>query len=423
MVVLRLGSTGPYVKLIQSLLTRIGYNPGAVDGIYGIQTKNAVMAYQRDNNLYPDGIVGPMTWQSFLNILKGYDNYIIQPNDTLYNIARKYYTSVNAIITANPGINPNNLTIGESIIVPYGIEAVFTDIDYTYKIMEMDIMELKVRYPFIEVGVVGKSVLGNNLYYIKLGSGPNQVFYNGAHHALEWITSPLLMKFIENFSKAYSNKESIRGYNIQNIWEKSSIYIIPMVNPDGVDLCLEGLEPTNPYYYNLLEWNDTGLPFSLVWEANIRGVDLNLNYPAGWEEAKALEDEFGVFGPGPTGYGGEAPLSEPETISLVDFTLNKHFRLTISYHSQGRVIYWTYKGLEPPESKKIAEVFSRVSGYSLAEPPLIAAYAGYKDWFIDEFRRPGFTIEVGIGENPLPIEQFNTIYNENEEILLVGAVI
>ncbi len=129
----------------------------------------------------------------------GYNSYIIRPGDTLYNIAKRHYTTVNKILVANPNIDPKNLIIGERIIVPIGINIVDTNINYTYEIMENDIMALKARYPFIQIGIAGKSVLGKNLYYIKLGNGPNEVFYNGAHHALEWITTPLLMKFIEDF--------------------------------------------------------------------------------------------------------------------------------------------------------------------------------------------------------------------------------
>ncbi|NLK67540.1 MAG: LysM peptidoglycan-binding domain-containing protein [Clostridiaceae bacterium] len=423
METLRLGSQGPYVKLIQSLLLRIGYNPGAVDGIFGQQTQNAVRAFQRDNNLTPDGIVGPITWSYFQSFLRGYDTYAIRPGDTLYNIAQKYYTTVNAILTANPGVNPIYLRVGQIITVPYGIDIVFTDIDYTYSILEMDIDGLEARYPFIETGVAGKSVLGKNLYYIRLGEGPNEVHYNGAHHALEWITTPLLMKFIENFCNAYSLGYSIRGYNVREIWNRSSIYIIPMVNPDGVDLVLEGLQENNPYYDQLIQWNNTGLPFSQVWQANIRGTDLNRNYPASWEEAKAQEESLGIFGPGPTRYGGPAPLSEPETQAMANFTRQHNFRLVISYHTQGQVIFWLYKNIQIPGAREIGEMFSRASGYELSETPYEAAFAGYKDWFIQDFARPGYTIEAGIGRNPLPISQFNTIYNNNEEIMLLAPIV
>lgn len=423
METLRLGSRGPYVKLIQSLLARIGYNPGPVDGIYGPQTQRAVIAFQRDNGLTPDGIVGPVTWNYFQSFLRGYDTYTIRPGDTLYKIAQRYYTTVNAILTANPGVNPLYLRVGQIITVPYGIDVVFTDIDYTYDIMEMDIDGLEARYPFIETGIAGKSVLGRNLYYIRLGTGPVEVHYNGAHHALEWITTPLLMKFIENFCRAYASGYSIRGYNVREIWNRSSIYIIPMVNPDGINLVLEGLKPDNPYYDQLLQWNRTGLPFSQVWQANIRGTDLNRNYPASWEDAKAQEESLGIFGPGPTRFGGPSPLSEPETQTMVNFTRQHNFKLVIAYHTQGEVIFWLYKNMQIPRAREIGEIFARASGYALSETPYEAAYAGFKDWFIEEFGRPGYTIEAGLGRNPLPISQFDTIYNDNEEIMLLAPII
>ncbi|NLC68113.1 MAG: peptidase M14 [Clostridiaceae bacterium] len=302
-------------------------------------------------------------------------------------------------------------------------DVVFTDVDYTYNIMERDVQILSSRYPFLETNVIGQSVLGKNIYAIRLGRGPNEVFYNGAHHALEWITASLLMKFVENFSKAYSEGSNIRGYNIASIWERSSIYIVPMVNPDGVDLVLLGLQPDNPFYRDLLAWNNTGLPFSKVWQANIRGVDLNRNYPASWESAKAQEPSLGILGPGPTRFGGHSPLSEPETIAITNFTRQHNFKLVIAYHAQGREIYWQYLDLAPPQALQIANTFARVTGYTVSETPPEAAFSGYKDWFIQEYRRPGYTFEVGLGRNPLPVSQFDTIYENNEEAMLLGALI
>jgi g-D-glutamyl-meso-diaminopimelate peptidase len=423
METLRLGSRGPYVKLVQSLLIKLGYNPGAVDGVYGPRTMQAVMSFQRDNGLAADGVVGTATWNAFEPFLRGYAMYQIRPGDTLYNISRRFYTTVQAILTANPGIDPVRLRVGQIITVPYGIDVVFTDIDYTYDIMERDIQGLKARYPFLEIGSAGRSVLGRNLYYIRIGTGPVEVFYNGAHHSLEWITAPLLMKFVENFSKALSRGQSIRGYNLRQIFNNSSIYIVPMVNPDGVDIVLNGPRPSNPFYNDLLRWNTTGRPFSEVWNANTRGVDLNRNYPAEWEQAKAQEPSLGIFGPGPTRYGGPAPLSEPETQAIVNFTMQHNFKLVIAYHTQGRVIYWIYKNLRPPRAEEIVRVFAEATGYEVSENPYEAAYAGYKDWFVEVFFRPGYTFEVGLGTNPLPISQFNTIYEENEEAMLLGPIV
>jgi len=421
--VLRFGSRGSDVMEIQALLRKIGYNPGIIDGVFGSQTLQAVIQFQKNNGLTPDGVIGANTYRVLERFRLGYDLYTIKPGDTLYSIARRYYTTIGRITTANPGIILSNLRIGQIITVPYGIDIVDTNINYTYEVMESDIKGLKARYPFIQTGILGESVLGKNLYYIKLGNGPNEVFYNASHHSLEWITSVLLMKFIENFSKAYAEGTTLAGYNVRDIWSKSTIYILPMVNPDGVNLVLDGLQRDNPFYSNLIRWNNGSTDFSKVWQANIRGVDLNHNYDASWNLSKQAEIALGITGPGPTRFSGTAPESEPESKAVADFTRSHNFRLVLAYHSQGEVIYWTYSNIIPPDAPRIAELFSSVSGYELSQLSGIASYAGYKDWFIEKFRKPGFTIEVGSGVNPLPISQFNKIYNDNIELLLLAAIV
>jgi g-D-glutamyl-meso-diaminopimelate peptidase len=421
--VLRFDSRGSDVMDIQALLKKIGYNPGIIDGIFGRQTLQAVMQFQKNNGLTPDGIIGANTYRLLRRFQLGYDTYTIRPYDTLYIIARRYYTTLNKIIAANPGVIATNLRVGQRIIVPYGIDVVDTNINYTYDIMELNLQGLKARYPFIETGIAGKSVLGKNLYYIKLGNGPNKVFYNASHHALEWITSVLLMKFTENFSKAYAEGSNLGGYNVRDIWSKSTIYIMPMVNPDGVNLVLDGLQRDNPFYSDLIKWNNGSTDFSRVWQSNIRGVDLNHNYDASWNLSKEAEATYGITGPGPTRFSGPFPESEPESKAVADFTRNHNFRLVLAYHSQGEVIYWTYLNIIPPDAARIAQIFSNLSGYELSQTYGITSYAGYKDWFIEKFRRPGFTVEVGSGVNPLPISQFNKIYNDNIELLLEAAIV
>jgi len=415
--------SGTDVMEIQALLRKAGYYFGRVDRIFGSQMYNAVVQFQRSIELTPDGIIGPNTYKALEPYLLGYDYYTIQPSDTFYAIARKFYTNLALLIAANPGLDENNLMIGQQIVVPYGIDVVDTNINYSYDIMQRDIQGLKARYPFIETGSAGNSSLGRNLSYIRLGTGPNQVFYNGAHHSLEWITSPLLMKFVEDFLRAYTLGQSIGGYNPRDIWNQSSIYIIPMVNPDGVDLVLNGLQISNPNYQNLINWNNESTDFSTVWQANNRGVDLNHNYNAAWQLSKDAEAIYGITGPGPTRYSGSAAESEPETKAIVNFTRNHNFRLVIAFHSQGEVIYWNFMDMAPPIGKAIGESFSQISGYALDQTMGIAAYSGYKDWFIKDYKRPGYTIEVGLGTNPLPISQFDSIYNKNLRTLLYAATV
>lgn len=411
-----------YMKA-QSTLRKLGYYDGKIDGIYGPATKAAIAEFQRDYGIQPTGFIGDITCRRMTPYFEGYFTYTIKRGDTFTKIANRYGSTVQSIITANPNKNPNALKIGDKIIVPYGYPVVDTTINYSYDVLESDLNGLKARYPFLEVGTIGKSVLGRNLYYVRLGKGTHQVFYNGAHHSLEWITSPLLMKFTENVLKNYSNRRLMHGYDVNYIWNNSSIYIVPMVNPDGIDLVLNGLTKANPYYRQLIAWNNGSTDFSRDWQANNSGVDLNHNYDALWEESKRAEAELGITGPGPTRYGGTAPESEPESKAVANFTRNHDFRLVIAYHSQGEIIYWNFQNLEPPEARTIGEVFSRLSGYQLEEPVGISSLAGYKDWFISKFRRPGYTVEVGRGKNPLPITQLPKIYLDNEAVLLEASII
>ena len=421
---LYMGMSGTDVMEIQALLKKLGYYTGAIDGIFGQKMLQAVIRFQKNFGLKPDGIAGQNTYQAMEPYLLGYDRYSIRPGDTFYKIAKRYHTSLALLLAANPGFDPKELKAGQQIVVPYGIDVVDTNIDYTYEVMERDIEGLKARYPFIETGIAGKSVLEKNLYYIKLGTGPNQVFYNGAHHALEWITAPLLTKFAEEFSKAYAEARTMSGgYSPRSIWAQSSIYIIPMVNPDGVDLVLNGLQRDNPNYQNLLRWNKGSTDFSKDWEANNNGVDLNHNYNAAWEESKQAEAAYGITGPGPTRYSGAYPESEPESKTVADFTRSHNFRLALAYHTQGQVIYWNFMNMAPPEAETIGEAFAKDSGYTLDQATGIASYAGYKDWFTKEYRRPGYTIEAGLGNNPLPISQFDKIYRDNVKLLLHASVI
>ena len=117
---------------------------------------------------------------------------------------------------------------------------------------------------------------------------------------------------------------------------------------------------------------------------------------------------------------GTAPLSAPESRAVYDFTLQYSPSLTLSYHTQGNIIYWKYLDFEPEGSRAIAYRFAQSSGYEVEETPYASGFAGYKDWFIQDFNRPGYTIEAGLGINPLPMTQFEGIYAANIGILTIG---
>ena len=147
-----------------------------------------------------------------------------------------------------------------------------------------------------------------------------------------------------------------------------------------------------------------------------------MQFPAGWEKAKEIKFSQGYTTPAPKNYVGAAPISEPESRAIYDFTLKNNFQLVIAYHTQGKEIYWNFQNLAPKNAQIIGEKFAKASGYLLTDVPYNSSFAGYKDWFILYFDKPGYTIEAGLGENPLPISQFDEIYNDNLGILILGAI-
>lgn len=300
-----------------------------------------------------------------------------------------------------------------------------TNVLYNSSILRQNLILLNHTYPFLNIQVVGNSVLGKPIYVIKLGKGPNKVFYSGSIHANEWITSVLLMKFIENYCDAYVSDSSLYGYPIRQLFNSTSIYIMPMVNPDGVDLVNGNINQNSTAYQNAVAISNrfSDIPFPSGWKANINGVDLNLQFPADWEQAREIKYAQGFNQPAPRDFVGFGPLTEPEALTIYNFTLMHDFKLVLAYHTQGQEIYWQFQNFNPPNSLEIGQSLAESSGYRLAETPYNSSFAGYKDWFIQNYNRPGYTIEAGIGENPLPISQFDEIYNDNIGILILSAVL
>ena len=302
---------------------------------------------------------------------------------------------------------------------------VLTNSLYTSNVLRQNLIQLVRTYPFLNLQIVSYSVLGYPLYVVKLGKGYNQVFYSASIHANESITTNLLMKFIEDYCVAYTNDSSLYGYSIRNLYNNSSIYIMPMVNPDGVDL-VNGAIPTDSDAYLLAQSisnNYPTIPFVDGWKANIRGVDLNLQFPAGWKNAKKIKFSQGFTAPSPRDFVGFGPLTEPESLALYKFTIAHNFKLVIAYHTQGEEIYWNFNNINPLNGFKIGSQFANISGYQLTNVPFNSSFAGYKDWFIKQYNRPGYTIEAGLGENPLSISQFNKIYNDNLGILVYSPIL
>ncbi len=411
------GEEGVLVQYLQLALTRAGYVT-EINGVFGQTTCRILNAFL---NAETNCVVTQEVWNRLIPYLKGYTQHTVVSGDTFGRIAAQYRTREAYIRQANPALDAMNLMVGAVVRVPFDFPVVETEVPYTSLLNDYILEGLAVRYPFLTVEPIGRSVMEKRISVLRIGTGEKQVFYNASFHANESITTPVLLKFAEDYARAYVAGGSLFGADAGRLYEEYELNLVAMVNPDGVDL-VNGLLTEGSFYEQArtIAANYPQIPFPSGWKANIDGVDLNLQFPAGWENARETKFAQGYTSPAPRDYVGEAPLTAPESRAVAEFTMGKDFRLILAYHTQGEVIYWKYLDYEPENSRQIADYFSVVSGYAVEETPIVSGYAGYKDWFIMTYNRPGYTIEAGLGENPLPMSQFAQIYEDNRGILLGG---
>ena len=248
-----------------------------------------------------------------------------------------------------------------------------------------------------EKTVIGKSLFGRKLYAVKIGEGSPVGLAQYAIHGREYITSHLALKHFE------------RGVF------KGSFWLVPLLNPDGALLSQTGLMSVRRKsdQEKLISLNGESKDFSL-WKANGRGVDLNVNFDARWGTGAK-----NVLCAGAENYIGRKPFSEPETRALKKFTEKIKPDYTVSYHTKGEEIYWYfYQSMRTcPRDKALAMALSQSTGYPLACAK--GSAGGYKDWCIQTFNVPSFTIEAGDDSfcHPLGEEGKKDIIKKNANAL------
>jgi len=281
---------------------------------------------------------------------------------------------------------------------------------YIYEQMLGDAEKLAEEYPdLIKTGSIGKSVEGRELLLIKLGKGDKKILLAGAHHAREYITSTFLLETIDEYARRYTTDGAFGDYDVKSLLEKVTVYVVPMVNPDGVNLVQNGVEsvkePKKVKSMRMLQDSYA------EWKANINGVDLNRQYPCHWDEKQSNTDV-----PSSEMYKGTAPATEPEVQALMALCEENDFLLAASFHTKGEVIYWADSGTQDSiaAGSSIAQTMADITGYDLmpvSEDPSIYA-AGFENWFRQDFLRPAFCVELtptGNGSTPHDDTEFDTL--------------
>lgn len=373
-----------------------------------------------DSFLTAKGLPPAAAEPALLPYLVGYELHRVRPGDTCTAIAAQYGSSPAAIAVANPNRQPERLIPGEILIVPLNFSLVPENTPLTSELLHYVIRGLEARYPLLTGMELGHSEYGRSISLLRVGHGPRIVYYNASHHANEYITTSLVMTLLESYLSAVAFASPLLGTDLTHAPEEVTLLLAPMVNPDGVDLVLGSVTAREYDIARQISSNYPQIPFPEGWKANLRGVDLNLNYPARWDEARKIKFEQGFETPAPRDYVGTAPLSEQESRAMFDSTEEISPDLTISWHTQGKEIYWKFLDLAPAGAQELGEQMAALSGYRLSEIPYASSFAGYKDWFIQDFDRPGYTIEAGLGENPLPLSQLPQMVQDNLPIFLLG---
>lgn len=284
---------------------------------------------------------------------------------------------------ATPAPAPTPI-FSEGVVNPY--------VPYTYEQMLKESAELSEKYPdIITLDTIGNSVEGRDLLLIKLGKGDKKIILCGSHHAREYITSTYLMKMVEEYAKAYTDNSSFGDYDTKSLLDRVTIYVVPMVNPDGVNLVNNGL--------NTVTNKDDVQAMALVrptyreWKANINGVDLNRQYPAHWEEKY---DNVGR--PASENFKGIDAATEPEVQAMMNLSEEHEFILAASFHTKGNSVFWADEGTvdQIPGANAIAKRLASLTKYQMlpvSKKPSVYG-AGYENWFRLQFKRPAFCIEL-----------------------------
>lgn len=264
--------------------------------------------------------------------------------------------------------------------------------------------------PDISAFTVGKSILSRSIMLYRIGEGKTNVLYVGAHHGSEHMTASSLLYLIY---KLVEKKRAGKYKKWQKFFSEFCVNVIPVVNPDGVELAINGPSPSPLLERQLKMVGEEGF---LHWQANARGVDLNHNYDYRFYEYKKIEREREIL-PGRTLYSGEYPESEPETSAIMRLIRTIDFSLIVSLHSQGEEIYYYPKD---ERSEKIAKKAEKLSGYLISDTSGTASYGGLCDYTGRVMKIPSLTLEIGRGINPLSAvilpEVSQTVYKTLSEL-------
>lgn len=292
---------------------------------------------------------------------------------------------------------------------------------YTYSAMVTDLKQLtkyhKDTKP-IALTTIGKTLDKRNLYSLRIGD-PNakkRVLVTTGIHGREYMNPYFVMENLEYMLNHYNTYNKKKGFSYRQLYDKVCLYIIPMCNPDGISIAQSG---PNAIRNKTLRANIKKIKKSLRisysrWKGNARNVDLNRNFPIGWEKKTKKRKE---------GTSGSKAASEPETKSIMKHVNKIKPTAVLNYHSRGEIIYWGYAIKKTSNCYKQAEamknIVQKLTGYRPIPPHKSTkdACGCLEDWLAYTKKIPNLCIETGNVDCPLPMSQYKRINQKNQYVI------
>ena len=281
------------------------------------------------------------------------------------------------------------------------------------------------RYPDLEVGYIGATILDKAIPVLSLGNqrASKSVVYLGGIGAGDSVISAVLLRFVWDYLDFLKSGRRMYSVNLPYLFERRRIVVIPMLNCDGCSIRFNGCGE-HLLKERLLSMNNGEEAFG-EWYSNARGVDLRCNFSVGFQNRRTVSLRDGTDSGGRHGYGGTAPESEPETASMCNYIrMNRGTSLLLNLHMDDN--WLTYPGQENsdgavPRIRTVGRLLSRMS--STAAMKKAEAMGTVEDWFAEEFRQSAFSVGCRYPDLENTQDDYIKIYAYLRELLFSAPLL
>lgn len=287
-----------------------------------------------------------------------------------------------------------------------------------YTMLQNSVWRLKAQYPVVRVKTVGKSVVGRSIYALEMGRDTADiVLLLGTFWGTDAVSGLVLLQFMEQLAKGITRNQKVAGVDLLEIFRNRKIVVIPVVNPDGREICARGAHcgGLDSGRIRRLSSGDTG-----NWEANARGVDITRNFDFGFDQRKRREHRQGIYGPAPMGYGGTGPESEPETVAVADYCRRYKIQQALALYPGSGEIFWRSEEILLERSEQMANVLALCAGYDVEACVGHLVDTGFRNWFCKTVKRPAFDVMLRCYQENCVARN---LYPDLEEMLILSCLL